>query len=302
MKSKTKTPNQQTEVNGEFTELAKKIENTNALAQEVMEEKQADQPKEETTSTEASEQKPKGVIKKATKKIRAFYETGFVPTIAAMRTFIATATHFTPAFEPVYEPITIPELTTASDQAQVLFDAVKEKEQAENAAVGTRRMNFKLAQKIATRFLSQLAACGAPVDIIENANHWRDELRGKRRGKKVEGKKHISNAHTSYPNQAQSFENLLMVGLSFEGYGSNTPELMPAELKIFSNTLYSNNQDVRDTEAASKAARTARNHFFNDAGGFCDRGELAKKTVKAMFGATSPEYRSVSHLVFRKLK
>lgn len=231
---------------------------------------------------------------------RSIYEQSMANTISNMRMLIYYLETLTPPYNPIPPEIGIAALTAACDEADALVDTSVEKAMEQQLTANTRQVNFAVAQKIATGVINQLEVCGAPAKTIQDAKHWLKKFRGERIGA-PDPNDPISASQKSFVNQAKNFRNFLNVVFSFAGYDSNTDALKPAALNALSEQLDTDNMATQQKSAVAKTSRIKRNEFFNEPGGFCDRGILAKKTVKAMFGASSPEYLAISHLRFRKI-
>jgi hypothetical protein len=68
------------------------------------------------------------------------------------------------------------------------------------------------------------------------------------------------------------------------------------------DAMISTNAAVSTKQAVWSTSRIERNQFFNaPATGFVDTYLAVKNAVKAIFGASSPQYQQVSSLTFRRI-
>ena len=235
---------------------------------------------------------------------RSIYEESIANTLANMHFLIFYLETLTPAYNPIAPEISIAALTAACAEAEALVDASVEKAMEQQQASNARKVNFGIAQKRATGVINQLEVSGAPRKTVVDAKHWLKKFRGERIGTPDPNNpgNTISASQKSFVDQEKHFRNFLNVVFSFAGYDSNVDALKPVALNALCDELDVDNLAKQQTTAVAKTSRIVRNQFFNEVGGFCDRGMLAKKTVKATYGSTSPEYLAISHLKFNKIR
>jgi regulator of RNase E activity RraA len=88
---------------------------------------------------------------------------------------------------------------------------------------------------------------------------------------------------------------------SIPSYTPNEAELTTASLTTFHASLQTANTNVINAEVTYSNARISRdNVLYAENTGLVDIASDVKKYVKAIFGATSPQYKQVSRIKFTK--
>ena len=99
----------------------------------------------------------------------------------------------------------------------------------------------------------------------------------------------------------ENFSALIDLVSSVPSYTPNETELTTASLTIFHAHLQTANTNVINAEVAYSNARISRDTvLYSDNTGLVDIASDVKKYVKAIFGATSPQYKQVSGIKFKK--
>ena len=84
-------------------------------------------------------------------------------------------------------------------------------------------------------------------------------------------------------------------------YIPNEVPLQVATNQALHTLMTTANTDVVDNAVPLSNSRIGRNGvLYTDETGLCDVAALVKKYVKALYGATSPQYAQVSGLEFKK--
>ena len=99
----------------------------------------------------------------------------------------------------------------------------------------------------------------------------------------------------------ENFSALIDLVSSVPSYTPNETELSTASLTTFHGNLQTANTNVINAEVAYSNARISRDTvLYSDDTGLIDIASDVKKYVKAIFGATSPQYKQVSGIKFKK--
>ena len=99
----------------------------------------------------------------------------------------------------------------------------------------------------------------------------------------------------------ENFSALIDLVSSVPSYAPNETELTTASLTTFHGNLQTANTNVIKAEVAYSNARISRNNFlYEENTGLVEIASDVKNYVKAIFGATSPQYKQVSGIKFKK--
>ena len=99
----------------------------------------------------------------------------------------------------------------------------------------------------------------------------------------------------------ENFAALIDLAESITSYTPNETELKTTSLKAFHNKLKTANTTVINAEVAYSNSRISRDQvLYAEAGGLVNIASDVKKYVKAIFGATSAQYRQISGIKFTK--
>ncbi|MEN2434521.1 hypothetical protein AAH994_03830 [Weeksellaceae bacterium A-14] len=109
----------------------------------------------------------------------------------------------------------------------------------------------------------------------------------------------VSVSRQSYNMLTENFSALLDLVASVPSYTPNETELSVASLTTFRDQLQTENTNVITAEVAYSNARIARDKLlYSKDTGLVDIAFDVKKYVKAIFGATSPQYKQISVIKF----
>ena len=168
---------------------------------------------------------------------------------------------------------------------------------------------FEPLSKLVTRALGSLDATEASDLLKHNAKTLADVIRGVHHAPTsptppLVGPENVSNSHMSFVNRANNFRSFIALLAAITLY-------IPAEadLTILSMTALLGTMDTANTNIGNlvvtpiENARTTRNHILYDAKtGLIDLAMKAKKYVKSVFGASSPEFALVSKIKYTRQK
>jgi len=182
-------------------------------------------------------------------------------------------------------------------------------------AVKARELAFEPLSKFITRVNNALKASGSSSLIDDTAMTLIRKLQGRRATPKMtdeekkaaeaDGKSvnESSSSQMSYDNRLDNFDKLIKLLATVTEYAPNEPELSVDGLTTLYNDLISKNHDVITAEVPLTNARIARNNvLYTPLTGIIDISVDVKSYVKSVFGATSPQYKSISGLTFTSSK
>ena len=106
----------------------------------------------------------------------------------------------------------------------------------------------------------------------------------------------------SYDNRLDNFAKLVNLLSTETGYNPNEADLKLTGLNTLLASMKAKNTAVINAITALSNARINRNKIlYLDATSVFNTQSDAKKYVKSVFGATSPEYKLISKIKFTKL-
>lgn len=199
-------------------------------------------------------------------------------------------------------------LTTAKATTQ----AVAEAEGEFKRLMSERKVAFAGFDQIVRRVDSALRSSTSSSEVDEKAKSLVRLLLGIRATPKADrsssqakdGEAAVrtrSSSRLGFDVRVENLDRLISLLAGVPAYNPNEKELKIETLKAYSADLKAKNDRVIKAEHALTNARTARNNAFYKPGtGLIDVAADVKLYIKSAFGPSSPEYKQVSKLVFRK--
>jgi hypothetical protein len=246
--------------------------------------------------------------------------TGHAKNVANFEVEISICTGFGTAYNPSKNALKIPQLQTTLTTSKNVMQTVKTTGTTFENARNAREIALSPAplKKFCTRILNALEATDATKQTINDAKAINRKLQGKRADTSTKTTPvAVGNTETPATAEAkqisvsqQDFDSLIDNFAKFVVCLTAEPLYIPNEtdLKVTGlNTALTNyktlNTAVINAAVPYKSAMIARdNVLYKDNTGLVDIALEVKKYVKSVFGATSPEYKQVSKLEFRKIK
>lgn len=246
-------------------------------------------------------------------------ETGHARNIQLFQELISAVNGFGGQYKPTNPLIELSALEAKLNAADNALDDLSTKRAAESMADTARENLFAPLGRLSTRSINYYSSTGAPENRIADAKGFKRRLEGRRARAVVEvaatttgtppppgpdidaGLRH-SVSQQSYMQKVEHLDGLIDL---FEGdpvYAPNEMDLTTAELINYSAQLKAANTASIAAATAIANARVTRDVVLYDLDtGLVTLAVLVKKYVKALFGATSPQYRQISSLRFRYL-
>jgi len=189
-----------------------------------------------------------------------------------------------------------------------------------NNAINTRKQAFEGIRKLSTKLVNALDATNATKEMVKDAQTINRKIQGAR-AKTIEAEapasgtaltsrettepsvKTISVSQQSYDSIIEHFSKMITLLSSEASYVPNENELKVATLNTKLASLRTANTNVINGTTAANNARISRNKtLYDESTGLVDTAMEAKKYIKSVFGARSPEYNQVVDLEFKKRK
>lgn len=242
-------------------------------------------------------------------------ENGIPNNVANFDQLLAFVKGYEGDFKPTKETIKINSLLQVATYAKDALAAVNLALPPHTNAMAARDSAFEPLGKLVTRLINALIATDATKQVVDSAKTLGRKIHGKRATPKkteeqkkallAEGKEviEISSSQTGLDDQLEFFDKLIKLLASIDLYNPNEADLKVATLQVLYNDLQSKNSVVKSAAVPLSNARLTRNKIlFKDNTGLCDVASDVKAYVKSLYGATSPQYKQISKLKFKKLK
>lgn len=220
---------------------------------------------------------------------------------------------FGPTYNPPKPSLTIPGLTELLEKGKLEINAANIAEVIYNNALSARTVAFDGYDGLITRSINALRIMDVPAQTLAQAEALVRELRGKRASElltdeelataKAEGNptKQVVKHNSTINSRLENSGKYILLLESIPDYRPNEPELTTPALRSKLEDMKTKHEQVVSSVAALDAARLSRDTLlYADSTGLVDNGQNAKKYTKSVFGATSPQYKQVSGIEFKK--
>jgi len=251
-------------------------------------------------------------------------ETGHAINIASGEKLLSAVTAMV-GYSPSNTALTVASLTAKLAAASGAIDTLTSKGAARDAAETDRENIFKPLGPLVTKSVGYYTSTGTDQNKIDDAKSFKRKIDGKRASKPngngngggivpvgggtiVEpptidpGPKTISSSQQSYVQKAEHFDGLIETYKSDALYAPNETDLKITGLTAYSVQLHGANTTVFDAITDEQNARAGRNlELYDDKSGLVAVAILVKNYVKAVYGATSPQFKQVSKIPFKTI-
>ncbi len=177
-------------------------------------------------------------------------------------------------------------------------------------AINERQIAYAEAISVVRASKNILKASGATDKTLADAATFSRKVLGIRKSKKVvenpntpalEAAKNHSVSQQSYDAILGNFRSYNEVLKNDPLYSPNEDEFKTATLELMANGLEAKSNAVSVTFVPLKNARTSRDQsLYTNTDSITAVAQLAKAYYKAIHGSTSPQYKSISGLTFKK--
>ena len=238
-------------------------------------------------------------------------EVGHAKNVANFADLISYCTAYGTTYNPSKAALQLTALNTLLTSAQTELANVTTAKNAFDTVTGDRQLTFEPLKPLATKVFNYLSVTDAISEIIADAKTINNKLQGKRTGTTAENpptegenqNNTVSVSRQSYDMLTENFSALIDLVSSVPSYTPNETELTTTSLTAYLGELQTANTNVINAEVAYSNARISRNSvLYSENTGLVDIASDVKKYVKAIFGATSPQYKQISGIKFTKPK
>jgi len=235
-------------------------------------------------------------------------EVGHAKNVANLQKLTEQVSVYT-LYNPPVASLAVANLQTLYTTAVAKLSEVEEKRNANKNAIALRQVAFENLKPTCTRILSLLEILGLPQGTIDQARTLNRTIQGGQKKPKAtteeggEPPKTISISRQSYTQQAENFGILLQLLATIPTYTPNEEDLKLTNLNTYKDSLVSTTQPVDQTEAELNVKLTERDQIlYAEETGLYTIAQNVKKYVKTIYGATSPEFETVSAIKFTVVK
>jgi hypothetical protein len=250
-----------------------------------------------------------------------FSEVGHAKNVANFEDLINRCTGFGISYNPSLNAIKIANMNTLRTNALNALAASITAGTAYVNAVDNRQIIFEPLQKMGTRIISALKACGASDAVIKDALSINRKIQGKRakpikeveniqiqaipnpNDPPVEIPKNVSVSQLSFDSFIEHYSKLIDLLASVVLYNPNENELKVIGLNTLLTSMKTSNTAVITATTNYMNARMNRdNLIYAKNTGVVDVAQDSKDYVKSVFGTKSPQYKQVSGIRFTRRK
>jgi hypothetical protein len=245
-------------------------------------------------------------------------ESGHDINVANLEDLISCCTGYGAAYNPSKAGLKIAALQTLQTNARNALQAVKVAKTTYDNADNSREIAFKPLKKLCTRILNALESTDAAKQTINDAKTINRKIQGKRADTSkpvipaatdknatvapIEIKQ-ISVSQQSLDSLMDNFAKLIVAVSAEPLYIPNEADLKVTALNATLTNLKTLNTAVINVATPYSNSLITRNAtLYQPATGLVDIALEAKKYVKSVFGATSPQYKQISKIQFRRHK
>lgn len=234
-------------------------------------------------------------------------ETGHAMNVANFQDLIEFVTAYGETYNPSKNNLKLPQLIAQKAAAEASLAVLLTKSVEYNNKVNERSIAFSGLKSLSTRLINTLKTTDATAETIENAKSYNRKMQGKKASntpKEIDPNapvpNTISTSQQSYDQLIQHLAGLHAVLVAEPSYTPNETELQTATIQTLIADLTAKNTAVATAYANISNARIARNEtLYNATDGLVKTALDVKNYLKALFGASSPQFAQVKGIAFK---
>ena len=237
-------------------------------------------------------------------------EVGHAKNVANFQDLITYCTAYGTTYNPSKTALQLASLNTLLTSAQTEIANVTTAKNIFDTVTGDRQLAFESLKPLATKIYNALSVTHVTAQTLADAKTINNKLQGKRAKEITENPtpengmpptNNVSVSRQSYDSLTENFSSLTDLVSSVPSYTPNETDLSVASLTTFRDNLQTANTNVITSEVAYSNARISRNNLlYSKDTGLVEIALDVKNYVKSIFGATSPQYKQVSGIKFKK--
>jgi hypothetical protein len=236
-------------------------------------------------------------------------ESGMNTYVGNFNKLIDLCAEFGTMYNPNPSALKIDSLKNQASSIQTAINAVNSLLPDYLTAESNRREKFELLPPLATRVQAAAVILDLPNAIVVHIKEIVRKIHG-RRARAIKSEpvdtpegqepaKHISVSQVSFNEQIEHLNQLIATLTSQSAYAPAETDLTVTALNQLLSDLRTTNEAVTVAEAPLATARQERDKLlYAPKTGMMDTAMAVKEYVKAVFGASSPQYKKVWHIKF----
>lgn len=233
-------------------------------------------------------------------------ETGHPINLANFDIVIAEVISYGGTYNPSKADLKLTALQELAVACKAASGAVSDAESVFRTATQARDQVTEQLNPLVTKIINAFEASGATRQEIQSGRSLVRKLQGHRaipksaepNGAATES---ISVSQMSVDSRIENFDKLLKLLASVAVYAPNEANLKITALTAYLDDLRAKNSALVTATVTLNKARNARNEImYKDETGMVDMAYGVKSYVKSVFGASSPQYKSISKIKFTK--
>lgn len=236
-------------------------------------------------------------------------EVGHAKNVANFEDLIEFVNSYGTNYNPSKRALQSNELNSLLEKAKLKLNGVIVQNTAFNNAVNERATAFSNVRKLSTRLINALEVTDASEKTIKDAKGFNQKIQGKRATttpKPVDpdttAPKTISTSQQSFDQIIQHLTGLKEVLQTESSYSPNEVELQIRTIDGKIDALNRSNKLVASAFTSISNTRLDRNEtLYNAEDALTTVAQGVKKYIKSVYGTTSPQYKQVSGISFRKV-
>ena len=235
-------------------------------------------------------------------------ETGHAKNVANFQDLIEFVTGYGATYNPSKNSLQLQQLNTLKATAESNLADVITKNTNFNNKVNERATAFSGLKSLSTRLLNALQTTDATPQTIGNAKTFNRKMQGKKASPTQTPTDPNAPAPNTISTSQQSFDQLIqhLAGLNSvlaaePSYTPNETDLQVATIEAKIADLTAKNTAVANAYTSISNSRIARNEtLYASTTSLVATANEVKKYVKAVFGASSPQFAQVKGIEFSK--
>ncbi|SUX45871.1 hypothetical protein [Chryseobacterium indoltheticum] len=238
-------------------------------------------------------------------------EVGHSRNVANLQKLTEQVTVYT-LYNPPVPNLTVANLQSLYSTATAKLSEVEDKRNAKKNAIAMRKTAFENLKPICTGIINRLEILGLLPDTLDQAKSLNYAIQGGNKKKTAPKNSEddqssisspISTSRQSFNQQAENFGILLQLLETIPNYSPEEDEVKLVNLKPYQESLVNTTQVIDQTEAEFNIKLIERDQvLYAEETGLYSIAQNVKKYVKSLYGATSPEYTTVSSITFTNKK
>jgi hypothetical protein len=234
-------------------------------------------------------------------------ETGHAKNVANFLELITYCEAFGPAYNPVKESLKITQVQSLHQSSLTSLENAKTFKTKFDNATNTRRMEFENLKTFSTRIINAFAVSGVNKFALDDLKSVNKKIQGIS-SKKTESPentenqiKNISTSQQSYDMLIDHFSKIIQTLKEYGEYKPNEEDLRVESLHIKLDNMKTKNMALILAYTEYNNALIQRNQLLYDPmTGLIQTAKEVKQYVKSLFGASSPQFKQVNGIEFKK--